>query len=86
MKFQQISKSKRHTKFYDVCVGEIFFADGFSFMRTSDFGKDNNWVNAVQLDGTCKGDLIFFEDETDVDIFKSEVIINYEANEILSWI
>jgi hypothetical protein len=86
MKFQQISKSKRHTKFYDACAGEIFFARGFSYMKASCFEDDNDVVNAVQLDGIEKGELVFFEEDEDIDILKREVVINYEANEVLSWI
>jgi len=82
MKFQQISRSKRHAKFYDACTGEIFFAKGFTYMKTD----DNDMVNAVQLDGIERGELTFFEEGEDIDILKSEVVINYEANEVLSWI
>lgn len=86
MKFQQISNSKRHAKFYDVSAGEIFFAKGFSYMRTSRFEGDDDVVNAVQLDGIEKGELTFFEENEDIDILNSEVVINYETDEILSWI
>lgn len=86
MKFQSISKSKRHTKFYDVRMGEIFFAKGFSYMKTSPFEDDNDIVNAVQLDGIGKGELTFFEEDDDVNILKNEVVINYEADDVLSWV
>ena len=86
MKFQQISKSKRHTKFYDTHTGDIFFAHGFTYMKTSHFEDDNDVVNAVQLDSLSKGELVFFEEDEDVDILKSEVVINYEANDVMSWV
>jgi hypothetical protein len=86
MKFQPISRSKRHTKFEDARVGEIFFAMGFSYMKTSRFEDDNDVVNAVQLDGIEKGELAFFEEDEDIDILKSEVVINYEVDEVVSWI
>jgi hypothetical protein len=86
MKFQQISRSKRHAKFHDACIGEIFFARGFSYMKTSYFEDDNDVVNAVQLDGMEKGELMFFEEDEDIDILKNEVVINYETDEVLSWV
>ena len=86
MKFQQISKSKRHTKFDDARIGEIFFSRGFCYMKTSPFEDDNDIVNAVQLNGIEQGELTFFEEDEDVDIFKNEIVINYEADDVLSWI
>jgi hypothetical protein len=86
MKFQQISKSKRHAKFYDTHIGDIFFAHGFTHMKTSHFEDDNDIVNAVQLDGLSKGELVFFEEDEDVSILTTEIIINYEEEDIKSWV
>ena len=86
MKFQSVCKSKRHTKFYDARVGDIFFAHNFVYMKTSHFEDDNDIVNAVQLDGLGKGALVFFEEDEDVSILTTEVIINYEEEDVKSWV
>ena len=86
MKFQSVSQSKRHAKFYDVRIGEIFFVRGFAYMKTSHYEDDDNVINAVRLDGFDKGALTFFDEEDDVDILKSEVVINYKVDEVLSWV
>ena len=86
MKFQSVCNSKRHAKFYDARMGDIFFARGFVYMKTSHFEDDNDIVNAVQLDGLDKGELVFFEEDEDVSILTSEITINYEEENVKSWI
>ena len=86
MKFQSICKSKRHAKFYDARIGDIFFAHNFAYMKTSHFEDDNDIVNAVQLDGLNKGELVFFEEDEDVSILTTEIIINYEEEDVKSWV
>lgn len=86
MKFQSISKSKRHAKFYDVHLGDVFFTHGFAYIKTSRFEDDNDIVNAVQLDGLGKGDLVFFEEDDEVSILTTEIIINYEEEDVKSWV
>ena len=86
MKFQSVSRSKRHTKFYDACIGDVFFAHGFVYMKTSPFEDESDIVNAVQLDGSSKGGLTYFEEDEDVSILTTEIVVNYEENDIKSWV
>ncbi len=89
MRFQSVCNSKRHAKFRDVQRGQIFFFCGFTYMRTEEVegGMDEYIrVNAVQLDGVDIGELVYIENEEDVSILTETVVINYNEDNVKSWI
>ena len=86
MKFTQTNQSKRHTKFDDVKVGQIFLCADVAYMCTNYIDGDYDQANAVTLSGSEVGKLAYFEGQEEVDILTIEPEIKYEAEDIKSWI
>lgn len=86
MKFTQTDNNKRHTRFDDVKIGQIFFCGDIAYMCTNCFDGEYDSANAVTLSGSGVGRLAYFEDQEEVDILTINPEINYEAGDIKSWI
>ena len=86
MKFTQIGKRERHTKFEDVKIGQIFFWCKEAYMCTDFICGDSRCANAVILSGSEVGKLAYFENYEAVSILTIEPEIKYEAGDIKSWI
>lgn len=86
MKFTQIDKSKRHAKYDDVKVGQIFLCTDVAYMCTNYIDGDYDCANAVTLSGGQIGQLAYFDGSEEVDILTIEPEIKYEAGDIKSWI
>ena len=86
MRFIQTSKSKRHTTFDDVKVGQIFLCADVAYMCTDYIDGDYDQANAVTLSSSEVGKLAYFEGHEEVDILTIEPEIKYGAEDIKSWI
>ena len=79
-------RAKKHTKFDDVKIGQIFLCGDNAYMCTNYIDGDYDCANAVTLSGSVVGQLVYFEGCEEVDILTIEPEIKYEAEDIKSWI
>lgn len=77
-------KSKRHLKFEDVQVGDIFSLpnDNMWWFKTIEMEADCGKINAVNLEG----DMDFFSEDEDVRKLKRNLMVEFSSDDLIEWV